>query len=647
MADLGYFAILLCLFLGGYGIIADLLGAWRGQIALMTSGRNALMASFMCLSVAIVALCVLLVGNDFGIEYVAAHTSKDLPLVYRMTALWAGAAGSLLFWLWLQVGIGAWVFHKRRSLDGSFASNARVVVNLVSVFFLLVLIFDKNPFAASAVPPADGAGLNPLLQHPAMVLHPPTLFIGYAALIVPFAWTFADIKMRGPNARPLAFAQCHRWLLFAWMLLTIGIGLGAWWAYEELGWGGYWAWDPVENSSLLPWLTATALLHCARTYRRNTATAVWFAVLSILTFSLCVFGTFLTRYGLVSSVHAFPEPGLGVLFLVLLIHIWVFAFVLWFRRWRQWKGNTRITGAVGERYIILNNWLMVLLTLVIFLGTLFPFLSGLFSDRKISLQAEYFTKITSPGGLLLLLLLGICPHLLRRGLRKDWRAASAVVGGAAALIVWLVTRRLAPVYLVLCGLVAVNLTADLLVRFARSAKRKDRTGWRPRLRWGAARAVHFGVLLVFVGLAGSGGYDIEEEEISLRPDGRTQIGRYELVFKDLNAEHGPNFTAVTAEMEVYEADKQITTLYPSRAVYPASGQNTSEVDVRRTLAGDLYLALTYVDPRTEQIKLTAMVKPLINWIWIGSIISVLGTALVIVTIRSRPSLPEDPHEEQE
>ncbi|UCD52541.1 MAG: heme lyase CcmF/NrfE family subunit [Phycisphaerales bacterium] len=629
MAELGRFALLLGFCLSSYAILADLLGTWRRREELWRSGRNATIACLACLTVAMGVLWTLLVRGEFGVVYVAEHTGRALPFVYKLTALWAGAAGSLLLWLWLQSGFVVLAFSAADQETGRFCAHARTIANLVAVFFFCVLIFDKDPFGVSVTTPPDGAGLNPLLQHPAMALHPPTLFVGYAAFAIPFAWTFATLRSNEPDGAPALFELARNWSLLAWMFLTIGIGLGAWWAYEELGWGGYWAWDPVENSSLIPWLTATALLHCGRTYRARTEIATWFMVLSLVTFSLCIFGTFLTRYGLVTSVHAFPEPGLGMLFLVLLAHIWVLAGLLFFRWYRRAR-TTRDSVGSGLRFIVLNNWLMVLLAFVILTGTLFPFLSGLFTDNQISLQSGYFTKITAPGGLALLLLLGVCPHLWRHGLDTSWRTLGAVLVALVDLALWLLTRNLALVCLVSCLFVGLNLSVDV----ARQRRRGT--------RWYGTRVVHLGVMLVFVGMAGSGGYDLEEQ-VALRPGQRTEIGKFELAYDDLGVDHGPNFTAVTANVAVYRNQRKVDELAPSLAFYSQSGQRTSEVDIRRTLLGDLYLALTEVDNATRLITLTIYTKPLINWIWIGMLLSVLGTALVIgaVVTNGRP-VPSGP-----
>ena len=627
MAELGHFALLLGLFLSGYAVFADLLGAWRKDIGSIESGRNATIASLTCLTVSMVALWLLLVGRDFGVSYVAEHTSKDLPIAYRISALWAGAGGSLLLWLWLQVGFVVLLFCRLDKTKRIFAATARAAVNVVSVL-------DKNPFALSVVAPADGLGLNPLLQHPAMVLHPPTLFIGYAAFAIPFAWAIASLRCHGTQDEFDLFKQARNWILLAWLFLTIGIVLGSWWAYEELGWGGYWAWDPVENSSLMPWLTATALLHCSRMYKPRTSISVWLIILSLATFSLCIFGTFLTRYGLVSSVHAFPEPGLGILFLVLLVIIWIMAALLFWRAHRCSDLILAGSARPGGRFITLNNWILVLLTFVIFVGTLFPFFSGFFTRQKISLKPDYFTNITAPGGLVLLLLLCVCPYIFRYGIRKSWQTIGAVLVAAAALASWLFTHKLPVPFFIICGFAMLNLTGDFINRFIKSRGRGNKTVPPLNLRWYGARIVHIGVVLVFIGMAGSGGYDIEKQ-VALKRNEKIKVAGFDITFNELKADHGSTFTAVTAGLLVHRGDELIAQLHPSQAYYSRSDKRTSEVDIKRTLAYDLYVALTQVDSSKDLINLNVLIKPLINWIWIGSVVSVMGATLVLISFYRR------------
>lgn len=624
MAQLGQFSLLLALFLSCYAILADLAGAWRKDHGLLRSGRNAMLCGFLCLSVAMAVLWMQLIRCDFSIRYVAEQTSLNLPLAYRVSALWAGAAGSLLLWLWLQMGMLGTAFFSMHPAKRHFCAYARVISNLVAVFFLLVLVLDKNPFTLSDGVPADGAGMNPLLQHPAMVLHPPLLFVGYAAFAIPSAWAFARLKSTDPQQEPLLFKSARNWTLTAWVFLTVGIVLGAWWAYEELGWGGYWAWDAVENSSLMPWLTATALVHSFRVFSPRTRIAFWTEILSLLTFSLCIFGTFLTRYGLVSSVHAFPDPGLGILFIVLLIHIWVLAGILIMRRFWVRKDRQVLPLPSTQNVFVWNNWLFLFLAFVIMVGTLFPFLSGLVSKQSITLKPEYFTKITAPAGFALVLFIGLCPYLWKHGLKKSARLIAACVVAACCVVLWSIFKQMPAVFFVASGFLLLNLVLDM----AAMVKTKQ-------MNWRAcgARVVHLGVALIFIGIAGSGGYDIERQ-ISMTPGQKEQIGDWQLVYESLGADHGPNFTSMWAAVSVYKQDKLIAQLKPAKAVYGTEQKAVSEVDIHRSLGSDFYLAIMDVDIASKVINLRVMIKPLINWIWIGSGLLVLGAVPVLVSFIS-------------
>ncbi|HEG43293.1 MAG TPA: heme lyase CcmF/NrfE family subunit [Phycisphaerales bacterium] len=650
MVELGQFTLMLAHFLCSYAVIVDLLGVWRKNDGLMKSGRNATISCMLCLSVAIAVLLTLLVKSDFSVNYVAQHTSLALPLAYKLSALWAGASGSILLWLWMQVGFVLIVFCRSEKNNRVFAANARALANFVSVFFLIVMIHDENPFAVAAIAPADGAGLNPLLQHPAMVFHPPTLFVGYAGFIIPCAWAFAVMKHRDIHGPVPLYERTRNWILWSWVFLTIGIVLGAWWAYEELGWGGYWAWDPVENASLMPWLVGTALLHCSRTFRARSTVSRWLKILSILTFSLCVFGTYLTRSGLVSSVHAFPDPGWSILYIVLLVHLFIIAAVLMIRKHLRERGHPREGSTRGMKYIVYNNYLLLFLTFVVMVGTLFPFLSGLFSEKKISLQPEYFTKITSPVGAVFLLFLAICPHLLRFGFNLKWRPIVALIIAAGSIAIWFFTKSIAGAFLLIAAFAAVSLVVELIgYELKLKADRRNDSHRRRNARWYGARVVHIGVVMIFFGIAGSGGFNVEEY-VALKPGQSKQIRDFKLVYEGLEAVQGPNFTASTANISVYRnrvavADeptessdrhgKLLTVLRPSKAVYAASKKAVSEVSIRRTLASDLYLALTDVNHTNDLINLRILINPLINWIWIGGIVMVIGTSMVLTALYTR------------
>lgn len=693
MSDLGQFALLLGLFLCSYAILVDILGSWRKDEGFIKSARNATVACFACLTVAMLVLWALLLRSDFSVKYVADNTSKLLPLAYKISALWAGAAGSLLLWLWLQVGFIVFVYCIGEFKQRRFSADARILANLANVFFFIILFGDRNPFELMADVPIDGRGLNPLLQHAAMVLHPPILFIGYAAFLVPFAWSFACLKENPKENLAPYFARARHWTLVAWLSLTIGIVLGAWWAYEELGWGGYWAWDPVENASLLPWLISTALLHCFRTYKPRSSTATWTMVLSILAFSLCVLGRFFTKYGsmLFDSVHTFGDPGWGMLYLVLLGHVWVIVAVLLIRNHIRNKKEGIESTAKSNQFLILNNWLFVFLTVVILIGTLFPFLSEVFTkvagylftnahlpQKPISLAPDFFTKMTAPAGMALLLLIALCPYLLGHGIKKHWRT---ILGGAAvvvSIIVWFVSAIMnnaahagtpdaargvgqwilkgSPVIpcFIFSGLIVVSLIADF-VGYERRIAAGRKSGAKPRrnLRWYGARIVHLGVAMMFIGIAGSGGYDMERilpmrvgdkalvdvpvedpnepRIVALRSGMPAKPAKFELTFDKLTNEDGPNFKAIVAHISVRSGGEMISEMKPAKAIYSASRQSISEVDVRRTLGSDLYLAIENVDSARGLISLRIMIKPLINWIWIGSFVMVLGALMVLLS----------------
>lgn len=623
MANLGIFSLRLAFFIVAFALLADFLGAARRDKGLMASGRNALIALFLCLSVALAVLTAALVTGDFTLKYVSEHSSQNLPLIYRVSALWAGAAGSLLLWLWAQAGLTIWAFSRPKAGAEVFAAQARGFSHLVSLFFLVILLFDKIPFAVTNLPLA-GEGLNPLLQHPVMILHPPALFLGYAFFVLPFAWTMSRL-LSGKTEAWAYQPQLSRWILLGWLFLSLGNILGSWWAYEELGWGGFWAWDPVENASLMPWLTATALLHAGKRYRPGASLGRWTLLLGLLTYSLCLFGTFLTRYGLVSSVHAFPEPGWGILFVIMIAMFWLGAGILAIRARGKTVPEARVAHA-SEFAFAWTNWLMVLLMLLILLATLFPFLSGVFHGRQISLKPETFTRLTAPGGIILLLLLGICPVLVRRG--RFWSGQSigavlsaliaVVAGGATHLWVWATLPAAAYALLM------------ILVNFIRP----DATFKYRRTAWLGSRIAHLGVVLMFIGIASAEGFG-QEQNLSLRPGESADFGsrsQYKVTFEELTSSAGSNYQLESAVLSVSKNGQFMCTLRPGQAQYD-SGQITTEIDLYRSLRGDLYTAVTAIEGRV--INLHILLKPGINWLWIGSLVMVAGTVLVFGAPRGK------------
>ena len=641
MAELGTFSLRLALFVAAFAVVVDILGVVYGKKPLMASARNATWACWVCLSTGMIALLIALAQSDFSVKYVAEHTSLALPVAYRLSALWAGAAGSLLLWLWLQVGMTALVFSRAAPGEDRFGACARTAANVVCCFFLVVLLFDKNVFEVSSLPPQDGSGLNAFLQHPAMVLHPPTLFIGYAAYVIPFAWSLALLAGPRTPTRPPFFFKAWKYMLIAWLFLAIGNVLGSWWAYEELGWGGFWSWDPVENSSLMPWLIGTALLHCFKRYRPLSAMGRWVVVLCLLTFSFCIFGTFLTRYGLVFSLHAFGEPGLGILFMVLLALIWVVVAVMSVVRMLASERRPEVKEVRGDGTIVVVNWLLVVLVAVILVGTLSPFFTSVYMkvapsvpflrdhipQEAITLQSEYFTRITAPFGLGLLLLVGVCPHFFRSGIDFSWRTVGGVFAGVAALAVWYKKDVLAIPCFIICGYVALNIMVDF---FVGALGRSGRSSSRGRLRWYGARFAHIGVVMMFFGIAGSEGYS-NEKQAALAPGQSLTVGAYTINFRGISRSRGPNYQLTSAEISV-EKEGRTFEMKPAISRYD-NQKETSEVDIRRTLGGDFYVALTAVEKGGRLINLRVLVKPLINWLWLGGIVMAAGAIMVLLSAR--------------
>ncbi|MCF7958411.1 MAG: cytochrome c biogenesis protein CcsA [Phycisphaerae bacterium] len=647
MADLGNFALQLALFITAYAIIADLAGAWLKEPALMRSGRNATVACWLAISTAVGALLYALTTCDFSIQYVVENVSKKLPIEYKISALWAGAAGSLLVWLWLQLTMVIWTFNRTKVKDYPFVAIARVMANIVSVFFLVVLLFDENKkvFEVLKLPPLDGHDLNPLLQHPAMVLHPPALFVGYAAYLIPFCWILAAMVDKRKTVRPLLFNRARNWMLFAWLFLSLGIILGSWWAYEELGWGGFWAWDPVENSSFMPWLAGTALLHCFKRAKPGTTMASWMAFLCLLSYSLCIFGTFLTRYGLVTSVHAFPEPGLSILFMVLIVLFWIIAAGLFIRRLIANSSSEMVANAKGSGILALVNWLFVILIAVILVGTLFPFLSSLFGVEKKTLLPEYFTKITSPFGLFLLVLMGVCPYFFRKGLVVNRRTilAGLMIGIAAttAVVLYFVDKQrqlnadyqkiayLAIPCFIACSFVVIMILIDFVQPFFTS---EPGAKSRRSLRWYGALIAHIGVVLMFAGIAGSEGLGYEvDKALHAGESFKLEKSNYTITYNKATLEKGPNFEMTVAELIVKKPGGQEITMKPAIAYYPGRQQTTTEPDIRRSISGDIYITLAQVSPNGNLVNIQVRFKPLINWLWLGSVVMMGGSIIVMIS----------------
>ncbi len=416
MAEMGYIALLLALLVSAYSALASFLGARRGRDELWASGRNAAYASFALVSLAAAVLIFAIFNHDFRIEYVAAYTSRDMSPAYLLSAFWAGNEGSLLFWAWTLALLGSVVLLQNRRRHRQLLPYVSMVVMVTQAFFLLLMVFVSNPFDTLAFTPAAGRGMNPMLENPGMLIHPPALLAGYAGLTIPFAFAIAALITGRLGDQWLR--SIRTWTLVPWLLLGTGNILGSWWAYVELGWGGFWAWDPVENAGLLPWLTATAFLHSAMVQKRRGMLKVWNMVLIIVTFHLALFGTFITRSGIISSVHTFGVSALGPLFLAFIgIGLAASIWLLVSRLGRLKSEGELDSLASRESTFILNNLILVGATFAILLGTIFPMISEAVTGVKVTVGAAYFNRVTVPIFFLLILLMGICPLI-------GWRRAA-------------------------------------------------------------------------------------------------------------------------------------------------------------------------------------------------------------------------------
>lgn len=635
MADIGYIALLLALVASIYSAIAFIYGVGGSHRGLTDSARNGLLAVFGLVSISVAALIYALVTHDFQIEYVASYTSRDLSLPYLLSALWAGNDGSLLFWAWLLSLCAAVVVLQKRDIGRELMPYASSIIMVTQAFFLILLLFVSNPFHKLAFVPAEGMGLNPLLENPGMIFHPPILLAGYVGFTIPFAFAMAALLTRRLGDEWII--AIRRWTLMSWLLLGVGNIIGAWWAYVELGWGGYWAWDPVENASFMPWLVATAFLHSIMMQRRRRMLKVWNMVLIILTFSLTIFGTFLTRSGVISSVHTFAEsPLLSYLFLAF-IGVTLFGSLgLLYYRSEELKGEAEMESLVSrESTFLLNNLLLVGAAFAIFLGTVFPVISEAVRGVKISVGPPFFNQVNGPIFLAIILLTGICALIgWRRASIKNlvrnflWPLVVALMLGIG-LFIFGIREWYALVAFLVCGFVLSTIVYEWF-RGTRARHRMRAENYlkaflgliganRPRY---GGYIVHIAIILIAIGVVGSSFYSVEKEA-ALMPGESMTINDYTLTYDNLDSYETESKLVVMATLSVYNQGKLIGELIPEKYFHRSYQQPVTEVAIRSTLIEDLYVILVgWDEDGTTAFKV--LVNPLVNWIWIGGVVFVIG-----------------------
>ena len=634
MADIGYIALVLALVVAVYSAIAFVVGARKKHPELLASARNGVLVVFGLISTSVGVLLYALINHNFQIEYVANYTSSDMSLPYLISALWAGNDGSLLFWAWLLSLLAVIVVLRRRGTGRELIPYASMVLLATQAFFLILLLFVSNPFHELAFAPAEGMGLNPLLENPMMIIHPPILLAGYVGFTIPFAFAIAALMMGRLSDEWLI--KIRKWTLAAWLFLGVGNIIGAWWAYVELGWGGYWVWDPVENAGFMPWLVATAFLHSIMMQRRRGMLKVWNMILIIFTFSLAIFGTFLTRSGILSSVHTFGESALGPFFLSFLGLILVGSLGLLFYRRHQLKSEAEMESLVSrESTFLLNNLLLVGAAFAIFLGTVFPLISEAVRGVEISVGAPFFNQVNGPIFLAIIFLAGICTLI-------GWRRASA--RNLMRNFLWpLVAAMVLAIVLFATGirdamaLVAYPLSFFVLLtilsewfRGARARRQIKSENylkaflnliWSNKPRYGGY-IVHMGIVILAVGIVGSSAYSVEQEA-TLMPGESMTIESYSLTYENTDYYTTPSREIVTATLSVSKDGKPLGNLTPEKYFHFSYQQPVTEVAIRSTLAEDLYVILVSWD-ESGATAFKVLVNPLINLIWIGAGVVVLG-----------------------
>jgi len=642
VSDLGLyalrFALVLALLSAGAGVAAGL----RRRADWTRVAERGVLAVFGFVSLSMLALFWAFATHDFQLAYVASHSARSMDLQYRLAALWGGQAGSLLLWLWMLTAYAAGAVWVNRRSNRTLMPWVVAMLMANALFFLVLTNFVTPPF--EKLPPqqvlSDGRGLNPLLQHPVMMIHPLMLYTGFVGFAVPFAFAFAS--MATGELGTAWFRTTRRWTLFAWTFLSIGILLGGRWAYEVLGWGGYWAWDPVENASLMPWLVGTAYLHSVMVQEKRDMLKTWNLVLIGLTYSFCLFGTFLTRSGIVQSVHAFAQTSwFGAIFLGYLIVVAASFFSLVVLRRKELRSHDRLESAVSrEASFLYNNWVFIALLVVVLWGTMFPVISEWATGSKITVGPAFFNTMAGPLSLILLVLTGVGPLVAWRrasmtSLRRQFLlpAATGIVTAAVlAAALWGSIGFWPLATWALCAFVAGTIAQEY-VRAVRARRRRGEstaaalaTLMRRNQRRYGGYVVHLGMLLILAGVAGAG---FNEERLeNVEPGDSTRIHDYRLEYLTAEAIPARHYGGARARIALYRGDRGLAFLAPEKRMYWLEEQPASIPSIYSTWQEDLYVILTNVES-DGSATLKIHRNPLVNWIWIGGGIFVVGCLLVM------------------
>jgi cytochrome c-type biogenesis protein CcmF len=640
MPLLGRAALFLALGLLAYAAVVGGYAAFRARRRLLESARNAFLAAFAATAVASVVLLAALLSKDFSFTYVADHTSRELPLRYTLAAFWSGQEGSLLLWLLVLTAVGTAAVVRNERLVRDVLPWAVPVLAGIASFFAVLLVFVATPFATQAAP-ADGAGLNTSLQNPYMLAHPPLLYLGYVGLTVPFAFAMAAVASKRTDERWIVATR--RWTLGAWTFLGVAILLGAKWAYEEVGWGGWYAWDPVENAALMPWLVATAYLHSVMVQEKKDMLRVWNVVLVALAFTLSLFGTFLTRSGILNSIHSFTQSSIGPWFLGFIAVVAAASMALILGRLPVLRSRTRLESLVSrEAAFLYNNLFLVAFALTVLWGVLYPIVSDALRGVAVTVGAPYYDFFAIVFGLPIILLMGVGPLVAWRraslrslGTSLVWPSAVALAAGLALLA--LGAGSSPP------GLVgytfAVFVLAAIVLEFVRGTRARKESGgsWagafaslvgRNRRRYGGY-IVHAAIVLLLIGAVGIGGFGTSQEA-KLAPGATLAVGDYTLRYVESDIRRGPNAQELRARIAISRGEDDLGVLKPGKNRYFAEEQTSNEVAIRSdpVRGEDLFLIADQFD-QDGSVFLKVFVNPLVNLIWLAGFVFLAGSVIAM------------------
>lgn len=631
---------------GGLGLIGTILAfyaGWRREARWTEVARRIGLVMAPLLTLAVLLLEIALLTDDFRLVYVAQVSRQAQPLFLKATALWGGQNGSLLFWSWLMSLFLFAAMARAGRIPRDLLPYMTGVLLLTQTFFLLLNRFFANPFETFPAPPADGRGLNPLLRHPGMIFHPPLLYLGFVGFTVPYALTIAALLAGRRDEEWLRLLR--RWTLVAWLFLSLGLLVGARWAYDVLGWGGYWGWDPVENAALLPWLTGTAFLHSVMVQERRGMLKVWTALLIILTYALVILGTFITRTGVIASVHAFARSAIGAPFLAYVGLVLVGSLALLAARWDRLRAENRIESWLSrETFFLLNNWLFLGIAFAVFWGTFYPMFSELLFNEKLTVGPPYYNQVTGPMFAALYLLMGVIPFIRWR--RTPGASLGRTVGACALAALGAVALARAagvqhPWALLGFGLCAFAGWGTVLDTVGGVRARRRATGepWpvalarlmtRSPRRYGGY-LVHLGVVLIGIGVIGSQFHQRETQRTLALGEGLS-FGGYQIVYQGIRQytpATEPDVAVTEAWVRVYDrTGRPLADLYPYVLQY-ASGESLTPPALRATLKEDLYLLLSGWMEGGNRATFKVFINPLVSWIWIGGIVLILGTLVAM------------------